>query len=299
MKKYNKWILTLLFSLLIVACVDNPIDKEQYKKEIYLVGGYDRVLPVDVNYSMDESEFFFTVTSSGSKNLDVDVAVSMVVDTELVDTYNQKFLGILNKDRYFKQLDQAKFRIPSLENVVIKHQEEIYARVPVFVDTQTIEPDSAYVIPVRITGVSDYEVNQSGEKMLIELKMKNKYAEAYQLNGTREEGENEVRRIQKVKNLKAVSHNAVRLFYGVENELKENIMDNTLVITLLDDKVGDSETLFKVEVTPWADLALSEGSGTYDSQLKEFKISYKVNEGGTEVTYHETLKRNEDEHQRE
>ena len=49
--------------------------QEQYQKEIYLIGAYNRVWTTEVSYSNEEVKTYFTVSSSGTLALDRDVNV--------------------------------------------------------------------------------------------------------------------------------------------------------------------------------------------------------------------------------
>lgn len=278
---------SLIIAYLLCSCTENVLENEQYKKEIYIIGAYDRVLPLDVNYNTDYSETFFTVSSSGSLNVDKNVTVKMGIDEEIVHLYNQKFWGILNLDKYYKPLSQESYNIPTLENTVIEAQKEIYTRVPIQINTSLIHPDSSYVIPVRILEVSEYEVNRSGEKVLLLLNMINSYAGNCKMDGTKSANNETPKKIQKNKNLKAIAPNAVRLFFGTENESQEVIDSKGIVITVLDEMLN--ETCNKVEVSAWNSALLSDGSGYYDTINRQFNITYSITTGNTITEYNEMI----------
>lgn len=292
--KYLKNILIGAFLCLgFISCSEDLLDKEHYKTEIFLVGGYDRVWTMDVKYTDEPFENFFSVSSSGSLNLGKDVQVKMGIDEELVDIYNDKFFGVLNKDKFFKPLPQEIYEIPSLTNTVINHKEQIYKRVPILINTVTIDPDCRYVIPIRIEEVSDFEVNKSGEKMLVLLNMLNDYSGTYQLDGSKTvEGEN-AKRIQKIKNLKAISKDCVRMFWGAENEIDDNLSSSTIYLKVTTPTSSENDALYNVEIHGWDELEVENGSGTYDSNKQEFDITYTLIEDGKKVVYHEVLTNND------
>ena len=290
MKQIYKTILYSVLTLLIVSCAEDPMEKEQYKKEVYLVGAYDRVWKIDVNYSEQPVSDFFTVTTSGTLNLDQDVHVSMRINEDIVATYNRKFLGELNEDKFFVPLDETLYSIPSLDNITLDHQKGISVDVPIQIITQNLSADTRYVIPVQIESSTPYDVNESGRKMLIHLNLKNEYSGNYQLDGHMTEPGLNPRRIQKAKVLTATGVNTVRLFHAMNNESskKEDIAAKTIEITISDEWVTGSETLKKVSVRGWGGLAITDhGKGFYNTEKKEFRIAYTVND--TQIKYEENL----------
>lgn len=284
MEIIHKIIAGTLLILLIAACGENPMDKEAYKKEIYLVGANDRVWEIDVNYSDEIVENFFTISSSGTLNLDKDVNASIGIDENMVAIYNKKFLGELNQDKFYEPLNQALYKIPSMDDITIKHKENISADIPIFIETKDLNVDHRYVIPVQITSSSPYEVNESGRKMLIHLNLKNKYSGSYQLDGYMTELKANPRRIQKVKVITATGINTIRLFYAMNNESTKmtDIIAKTIEITVLDEFVEGSTTMKKVSVKGWSSLLITDiGTGVFNTVNKEFNIKYITVENGT------------------
>lgn len=290
MKHIYKVITSLLLSLIVISCSEDPMEQEQYKKEIYLVGAYNRVWEIDVNYSNEKIESFFTVTSSGTLNLDKDVSVSVEIDESIVETYNRKYLGELNVDKFYEPLDQSIYEIPSMNNITIKHKEGISVNVPIFIQTKELDVDQRYVIPIQIANSSPYDVNPTGKKMLIHLNLINAYSGNYQLDGYMTEKGSNPRRIQKNKILTANGINTVRLFYAMNNESskKEEITAKTIELTISDEFVEGSTTKKKVSVKGWKDLIITDsGTGTFNTATKEFNFTYTTISNGT--VYEEKL----------
>ena len=90
--KINKLYL-LAFTLITMtfhACqVDDPIASEQYRKEIYIVGAYDNVLPFDLPYG-DNQEAYISLAVSGSLRIDRDVKVNLKPNNESINWYNKE-----------------------------------------------------------------------------------------------------------------------------------------------------------------------------------------------------------------
>ena len=93
--------LCLSFSLLVLAScnVENPIDGEQYIKQVYLVGAYDKLQGKEVAYG-SEREIFVSVAIGGTVSLDHDVTIRLEqADYINIDNYNKKnVVGALHTD---------------------------------------------------------------------------------------------------------------------------------------------------------------------------------------------------------
>lgn len=292
MRTLYKLITCSLLTLFAAACTDDVLEKEQYKKEIYLIGAYDRVWTTTVDYSEEEVRTYFTVSSSGSIGLDRDVNVKVKINEELVDIYNRKYWTVLNEDKYYKSLDADLYSIPSIDNIVIRHEEGISADVPIFIQTKNLSIDKSYVIPVEIENTTVYPVNESGRKMLILLKLRNAYSGNYQMDGYMTEVDGSPRRIQKVKELVPTGINTVRLFYAMNNKSDEQdeINAKTLELTILDENVAGSDDIKKVSIKAWDEGSLTvidSGESSYNPANKKFTLKYTVDD----VLYEEGLLR--------
>lgn len=276
MRSIYKIVVCSLLTLSITSCEKDLLEKEQYQKEIYLIGAYNRVWTTEVSYSNEEVKTYFTVSSSGTLALDRDVNVKMKINEELVDIYNKKYWTVLNEDKYYKSLDTDLYSIPSLENTVIKHAEGISTEVPVLIKTASLKIDQSYVIPVEIESTTGYPVSTSGYKMLVLLKLKNEYSGSYQMSGhTTLEGETP-KTIQKPKTIKPTGVNTVRLFYAMNNESDEKYYDGMLLrIPLRDDpsRLGDlirQDKMFEIfkEHHRWQKILEMSTVGDFNDAVK-------------------------------
>ena len=82
MRSIYKLVVCSLLTLSITSCEKDLLEKEQYQKEIYLIGAYNRVWTTEVSYSNEEVKTYFTVSSSGTLALDRDVNVKMKINEE-------------------------------------------------------------------------------------------------------------------------------------------------------------------------------------------------------------------------
>ena len=289
MKANYKIVIYTLLLFTQVACSVDPLDKEQYKNEVYLVGAYNRTWAIDAKYVDETFEDFFTVSSSGSLNIDQDARIVVETDNSIVDTYNKKFGGE-DKEQHFHAVDESLYEIPSMSNIVIEHKNGISTKVPMFIKTKTLDPDLKYAIPVKIVSATPYDVNSSGQKMLIQLVMYNDYSGSYQDEGTRTDAQGVATKIQRVKVIKATAINKIRYFYGINNESNKmaDKRAKTIEITILDEFIEGSTTIKKVAVAGWGDVVITDdGNGTYDTVKKEFKVKYTTQSDG--LVYEETL----------
>ena len=282
MRSIYKIVVCSLLTLSITSCEKDLLEKEQYQKEIYLIGAYNRVWTTEVSYSNEEVKTYFTVSSSGTLALDRDVNVKMKINEELVDIYNKKYWTVLNEDKYYKSLDTDLYSIPSLENTVIKHAEGISAEVPVLIKTASLKIDQSYVIPVEIESTTGYPISDSGYKMLILLKLKNDYSGSYQMSGhTTLEGETP-KTIQKPKTIKPTGVNTVRLFYAMNNESDEkaDIQTGTIELTITDQIVEGTNDVKKVSIKAWdaenGPVIIDSGESTYNTTAKKFSLKYTI-----------------------
>ena len=105
--------LCLSFSLLVLAScnVENPIDGEQYIKQVYLVGAYDKLQGKEVAYG-SEREIFVSVAIGGTVSLDHDVTIRLEqADYINIDNYNKK--NVVGDDIPYEAMPQELYNIPS------------------------------------------------------------------------------------------------------------------------------------------------------------------------------------------
>lgn len=290
MKSIYKFIACSILTFFITSCGEDLYNTEQYKKEVYLVGGYNRVLTLDVMYNHEKVESHFTISSSGSLPLDQDVDISLKINNDLVDSYNKKYWGVMNLDKYYMALDQSLYSIPSLEHNTILHANGISVNVPLFIQTEELSPDISYVIPVQIENTTVYPVNENGRKMLILLNLKNGYSGNYTMDGYTTEPGKTPRKMQKPKVVTAAGINDIRIFYAINNDSKEkaDIQGKTIKVSILDESIVDNQKLKKVAVAAWnpETLAVTDsGEGFYNPDTKTFHIKYTINN----IVYEENL----------
>lgn len=250
------------FLLMCFGCAnENPIEKEQYFKQIYLVGGQDYVFSTELDYSDTARETFVSVACSGSLNADTDVEVTLSVEPKVCSDYNATYLGEGKEDQYYKVLPSVKFEIPDPVGVIPAG--EVYGRIPVKINTETLHCDSSYAIPLRIDTATIYPVNNEVRTLLLGIKLKNAFSGEYEMTGT-----SNGQTISMQKTLKACGVRDVRMFYAMTREDdKTLIKDHCVVLHVNTDN--------SVTVSGW-DLLEASGTGTYDPKSGNFNISYDI-----------------------
>lgn len=275
----NKILYPILLLLVVLSSCDyeNPLDKEQYKKTLYLIGASNNLVTKELTYSSEVQEGFITVGVSGSLLIDENVDVNLESHNSVIDWYNKKF-KFLATDLKYKELTTTAFEVPSY-TVTLKAG-ETYARVPFRVKTEDLECDSLYAITFKIASSSDpsYEINQKDSALIVSFNLVNSYSGNYIFKALRHELNNDGEVVAStsitiVRTLKATEENAVR-FYNEQNaETVANIKKYGVVL-----KVGADNN---VSISPWKDFELVEvGTCTYNSNAKVFNVDYKYKQDG-------------------
>ncbi|WP_316801098.1 BT_3044 domain-containing protein [Pedobacter frigidisoli] len=282
---YSFITLTVVFS----GCKkkDNPLDKEQYIKQVYLVGanssnneGRTIIKANYLNGADAEASFNLSVATGGSLNIDRDVTAT-IADAGLaqITRYNSLYL-YRSTDIKIRKLNDLFYRIPS-KNVLIKAN-EVNGTTPVYVKTAGLQPDSLYAFSVKIASVSepDYiSMRKTDTVLMVSLNLINAYSDyTYKVVGTYYPL-NTPTSVSSVsltaRQLKATNYNTVRFYHLDNKEEYANIapfgvkmqvaIDNTLIISA------------------WGTLNVTAGGGTYNPDTKTFNAWYNYVVSG--VTY--------------
>lgn len=281
-----KKTITFLLLVSIIAfssCVDDPRESEQYKKELYLIGGYNEALDFELNYNDTQAqEAFVTVTSSGSLNIDERVIVELELDEEILDSYNKRYLGEDREDEYLVLLDESHYTISSM-TVELDPNKVIYNDLKISVTTLNMDPDVDYALPFRMTSASAYSIGKDST-VILKFKMKNEYSGEYDMKGTL----NDERIANNIKILSAISQYEVRMFVDKRIDDVDNTLIHDLTVVL---KIGqDGRT---VTISDWGNtdsgIQSVSGSGTYDKAKKSFSLNYTYELDGTSYTVTEEI----------
>jgi len=278
--KINKlfYLICLLVFGLLIACQKNPLDTEQYFKQIYIVGALDIVKSFDVPYANTPQEAYISIATGGSQNIDRDVKVTLTHSDEMIDWYNNKYM--IDAPIKYQKLDEQYYNIPSLTTVI--KAGHVYERLPFFVHTEGLSCDSLYALTFKIKSVSDYQMNKKDTVLILNLNFVNDYSDTYQMTAIKyildaEGKETAPTAINIQRTLKAVDENSVRFINEAIAEPSmsqdrttyfNNIDNNSVVFT----EIG--EGLFAV--TGWKNLDIRSGSAEYKDDCFTFSFDYSV-----------------------
>ena len=273
----NKILYPILLLLVVLSSCDyeSPLDKEQYKKKLYLIGASSNLVTKELAYSSEVQEGFITVGVSGSLLIDGTVDVTLESHNSVIDWYNKKF-KFLATDIKYQGLAASAFEVPSYTTTL--KAGETYARVPFKVKTEGLECDSLYAITFKIASSSaGYEINQKDSALIVSFNLVNKYSGNYIFKALRHEldSNDEIvasTSITIVRTLKATEENAVRFYNEQQAETTANIKKHAVVL-----KVDASNN---VSISAWEDFDLIDGTCTYNQNSKVFNVDYKYTADG-------------------
>ena len=274
--KSNKILYPVILIMIILSSCDyeNPLDKEQYKKTLYLIGASANLQTKELSYSEEEQEGFIAVGVSGSLLIEQDVTANLVSHNSVINWYNKKYKFLATDIRY-QPLAPEYYEIPSYSTTL--HPGETYARLPFKVRTKGLECDSLYALTFKIDSSSDFEVNRKDSALIVTFNLVNQYSGNYIFKGLRHEldangNDVSLASITGLRTLKASEEHAVRFYHEQQAEKVANNKNYAIVM-----KVDANN---QVTMSAWEDFDLIESSCSYDKATKVFTVSYKYNLDG-------------------
>ncbi|MGD9931975.1 MAG: DUF1735 domain-containing protein [Mangrovibacterium sp.] len=181
MKAINK-IFFLAFSIanmLLYSCErEDPMEKEQYIKQVYMVDSYQDVAVFPVRYDDEPQEAYVSVAVSGTLLPDQDVTATLVFNDNAISAYNDKYMR--DAPVLYQRLPDSYFEMPSMSGTIIAG--DIYSHIPFKVYTSNLHCDSLYALAFEIESVSAFQKNELTPTLLLNLELTNTYSGTYQLN---------------------------------------------------------------------------------------------------------------------
>lgn len=236
----------LFFSGLIACNQSDTFKEEQYKKVLYVLSDDNMAFQVIHSLNETESTGYLTLYAGGSLDIDQDVTFTLEPDEDLLEEYN-----VLNYDldtaKYARKLDPSKYTIESYSVTMKQGGEMPYALLPIKIRPQGLSPDSLYMIPLKLTSVSAYEINPKKSRVLYQVVLENDYASEKEntlmsMRGTRQIGDGAVSKIAANKRMYPLSKQEVRINAGMENSGNKadlELIDKYSIII----KVGEEKSL--------------------------------------------------------
>jgi len=125
MKKINI-IIVFISVLILTGCYENPIDSEQYIKQVYIVRAADKLYIASINYSDTVQTTFVSVATGGSQPIDKDIQVTLAeADNSNILEYNKKYVA--DGGTRYQKLPSFSYEIPSM--IVQVKAGNIYGRI--------------------------------------------------------------------------------------------------------------------------------------------------------------------------
>lgn len=244
-----------------MSCDTNEMfNKEQYKKVVYLLSEDDRTFPIEHTLNEDETMGYVTIYVSGSNSIEKDVSVTLEYDEELLQEYNLLSYD-LDKEKYAKELDKSRYTIDNYTVTMKVGSETPYVLFPIRVRTNGLSPDSAYMIPLKIKEISDYETNLDKSRVLYQIYIKNDFAEQLNprylfMSGTRQIGSNEETKIAGNKIILPLSKRKIRMCAAIEyadRPTLSQINGKSIVLEIGEKEMttGNGTPYLPVTITPY------------------------------------------------
>jgi hypothetical protein len=287
----KKLSLMLLLAAGALSCEDrNPIEEEQYFKQLYIVGSHHTqiVTKFDIQYSAAPQSAYISVAVGGSLSVDRDVSVTLAHDDGAIEWYNSKYMW--NQPARYQALDASRYSIPSMTATI--KAGNTYARLPFTVNTGGLHCDSLYALAFEIASASDYTIAPVDTMLILNFNLLNSYSGSYQLSAvkytledtaaapaTGEWKETLPIALNAPRALTAASEHTVRFFNEAKAETREGYESNEAYFAAIDSACV-TFTLLEgnlFAVGAWKPLALNiadAGRCTYASGAFTFWYDY-------------------------
>lgn len=277
--KKNKYFTILMLGTALVGASScepqsDPLEHEQYQKEVYLVGAAQDIQDREVSYDGDGS-LYVSVAIGGTQFPGEDVQVTIgLASSEKMKLYNYKNFSAT--DVKYQMLPSNWYDFPSWTGTI--KAGDAYCRIPLKINTAKIHPDSLYVIPLKVVSTSAYSPVGKDTVLLLHPKMINQYSGSYTFEGATWEMKNGKKDtntasvITTLRNATAMNSSTIRLFNKVVAEKISNVANFTYNI-----RVNADNTL---TITPYDKLGVTDGGGTYNPAKKSFTLWYTIEENG-------------------
>lgn len=261
----NKLLLLGWTVLFLTSCSNHVDFGEQYKKIVYIVKSDNKVYLRQHKITGTEQIGDIALYCGGSDDLKEDVTVTLMKDEESMDAYNNKTFDASNQHEKLVVLPEKYYKIPSYD-VVIKAGTE-YTKIPITLQTNELDPDVCYAIPLSIKEVSRYEINDKLKTVFYQLELVNDFSGNYLGTLKNIQGKDTIF-TAKDKELKAIEENKVRTVIYNLNADHENLETNFMVLTISADN--------KVTINPWKNAKIRDlGNSVYDPVKKTFTLHYE------------------------
>ena len=267
----------ILFSLslatLFAGCEkeESPMDRELFPQKVYIVGARDQLIERDIDLGNTTDTIAVSVAVSGSLPLSKDVTVTLDENPAEVSLYNER--NVSGEAVQYQTLDEAIYSYP-LEQVTIKAG-EVYSTYPIHIDPASLQCDSLYMIPLRLSSISDYDLSDNDTTVLVRLHLMNDYSGLYYVDGVLKNTTNTNDSVvyKMSRNLVATDNGSTVRMYHFNNETKDYRPTHTFRITINSDN--------SLTYSTWDQFVIHEGGGVYHPDMEVYDFWYEFDNNGT------------------
>lgn len=278
MKKIKKIILLypLCLALFFAGCeTDSPMGDDLYPQKVYIVGAKDKIIDRQVNIGNEVDTVTISVSVSGSRPSGKDVVVQILEDSKAVETYNSREISA--EAVQYRRMLKSIYNYP-LDRLTIKAG-QVYNTYPIHIKPATMHCDSLYMLPLKLSTPSAYELNKEDSVVLVRLSLKNKYSGLYYMDGVIKNTTNinDSLVYNMPRNALATDDgNTVRI-YHYNNEYHSGDQQDYRPTYALKVKVKADNTL---SFATWDKFELIDGGGKYVPAFKVYDFWYTYKENG-------------------
>ena len=265
-------IFSLSLASLLAGCdVESPMDKDLYPQKVYIVGARDKIIDRDIDLGNSPDTIDVSVAVSGSLPLNQNVTVFVAEDSTAIKNYNIRNLSA--EAVQYQKPDDAIYSYSS-DHLTI-NAGNVYNTYPVYIDPVTLHCDSLYMLPLRLTSTSAYELNDDSVA-LVRFNLVNKYSGLYYVKGVLKNTTDPKAYTvyQMARNLVATDNGSTVRMYHYNIETKDYRPSYAFKITV-------NETDTTLTYSTWDQFVIYDGGGVYYPTLKLYDFWYEYDNNGT------------------
>lgn len=247
------------------------MDRELFLKNVYIVGNQDQIIDRDVDLGNATDTICVSVAVSGSLPSSKDVTVTIEEDPAEVTLYNER--NVSGEDVQYQVPDQSIYSFP-LEELTIKAG-EVYNTYPIYINPESLQCDSLYMIPLRLASISDYERSENDTTVLVRLNLMNDYSGLYYVDGILKNtaNTNDSLEYKMSRNLVATDNGSTVRMYHYNNETDDYLLSHTFKITINSDN--------SLSYATWDQFVIYDGGGIYHPKMELYEFWYEYDDNGT------------------
>ena len=277
MNKMKKIIgFPLFLVVLLTGCdVESPMDTDLYPQKVYIVGAKDKIVDRDLDIGLLQDTISISVAVSGSRASKQDITVFVKEDPDAIETYNSRELSA--EVTHYQKLQDIIYSYP-YKNLTVKAG-QVYNTYPIYIKPATLHCDSLYMLALKLSSPSAYELNDEDSVALVRINLSNKYSGLYYMDGiikNRVDPNDSL--VYKMPRTAAATDdgNTIRI-YHFNNEYHNGDLNDYRPTYTFKITVNADNTL---SVASWDRFDLINGGGKYIPQWKVYDLWYEYRADG-------------------